>query len=118
MQSHLDSDSEQLPDSPAKRRIREMFLDELEQRAEKIKGMERSKITGGADGEPILAEWTAHGVGVRQLPNDPQGILRISIGGGKNLPVSVNYCVFRGDRSACIDQLRLALKALESGPTE
>jgi hypothetical protein len=112
MDSHLDSDS------PARSRIAKLFMDELEQRAGKIKSMERSKITGGTDGEPTLAEWQAEGVHVRQLPDDPQGILRISVGGGNHLPVSVNYLVFRGDRSACIDQLRRALKALEADHPE
>ena len=117
MQSHLDSDAGDAR-SFVRRQIAEQFMDELEGRANKIKSMEKSKITGGADGEPILAEWTAEGVGVRQLPPDPQAILRISIGGGKHLPVSINYCVFRGERGACIDLLRRALKALETDPKE
>lgn len=106
MNSHLDSDAR-----------RSQFLDELQRRAEHIKGEGRSQITGGKEGEESQAEWKSHGVNVRQLPDDDQGILRISIGGGANLPVAVNYCVFRGERSRCIDLLRKALKALEN-PTD
>lgn len=64
------------------------------------------------DGEPLLAEWQSNGVHVMQRPDDSQGILRISIGGGKT-PIPLNYCVFRGARGACIDLLRKALKALK-----
>jgi hypothetical protein len=117
MNSHLDSDSD-TRGRAFRKEVAQQFMDELEGRAEKIKSMEKSKITGGADGESIIAEWQHFGVGVRQLPPDPQGILRVSIGGGKNLPVSINYCVFRGERGACIDLLRKALKALETDPTD
>ena len=105
MDSHLDRD--------AQHPFRDNFLRELEQRASKIKMLGQSKITGGADGEEVLAEWKANGVGIRQLPPDEQGILRISIGGG-NTPVPLNYCVFRGSHAACVDLLRKALKALEN----
>ena len=108
MQSHLDDDS------PIQREMREQFMERLRGRAEKIHGEGRSTITGGRKGEKILAEWESEGVGVRQLPADEQGILRISIGGGEHTPVVVNYCVFRGDRAACIKLLKRALAALES----
>lgn len=111
MDSHLDGDSRR---GLLRNAIADQFMDDLQRRAEVIKKMEKSKITGGADGEPILMEWTANGVGVRQLPDDEQGILRISIGGGEHLPVKMNYCVFRGNRSLCIGVLRKALKALEA----
>lgn len=91
-------------------------MSDLEKRAAEIKRQERSKITGGEHGEPVLAEWKSNNVMVTQRPDDPQGILRISIGGGDMLPVSLNYCVFRGSRGLCVDLLRRALKALESDP--
>lgn len=110
MQSHLDSDS------PQRREFRKKWLDELANRAEKIREQERSTITGGRDGEPVISEWTHNGIGIRQLPSDDMGILRISIGGGNDTPVVVNYCVFRGDHGKCVDLLRRALAAMEEGP--
>jgi hypothetical protein len=106
MDSHLDSDRLQ-------RQIPAKFLEQLAERANRIKAEERSKIAGGAPGEKPLTEWEAGGIAVRQLPDDEQGILRISIGGGDNLPITVNYCVFRGERGACLALLRRAVAALE-----
>lgn len=109
MLSHLDGDFRG-------KSLSEKFMAELQGRATEIKQQERSKITGGSDGEPILNRWQSNGVEVVQRPDDPQGILRISVGGGDDLPVSLNYLVFRGDRGQCVDLLRKALKALESDP--
>jgi hypothetical protein len=80
--------------------------------------MERgeSRITNPEEGEKALAEWEAQGVYVRQLPDDQQGILRISIGGGKTPAGDMAYCVFRGNRHECIALLRKALRALEKVP--
>lgn len=105
MDSHLDSDSR-----------RSAFLEQLRSKADTIHSQGRSNITGGVDGEPVISRWESCGIGVMQRPNDDQGILRLSIGGGDNLPVNVNYCVFRGERQACIDLLKRALTALEVGP--
>lgn len=107
MQSHRDVDFQQSE-----------FLKTLEQRAEQIKSEGKSKITAGVDGEPVVSEWKHDGIFVRQMPDDPQGILRISVGGGDHLPVTVNYMTFRGSRGQCVDLLRRALKALETDPTE
>jgi len=112
VQTHLDDDAGR----SKPKTVSELFMADLESRAAEIKRQERSKITGGEDGEPVLSQWSANGVHVVQRPNDPQGILRVSIGGGDKLPVSLNYCVFRGDRGQCVDLLRKALKALESDP--
>lgn len=110
MQSHLDSDFMR------RNQLSERFLAELQGRVEAIKQQEASQITGGTDGELVLAEWESNSVHVKQRPDDPQGILRISIGGGDDLPVSLNYLVFRGNRGKCVDLLRKALKALETDP--
>ena len=112
MQTHLDSD---FVDNEQRKKFRDEFLQRLTARADQSMKEEKAKITYGADGEQIVAEWKANGVGVRQMPDDPQGILRISIGGGDHLPVIVNYCTFRGSRGHCIDLLRKALQALEHG---
>lgn len=123
MQSHEDSDFLDVPlrrgfvDTPERQKFRESFLKQLSERADYLQQTGRAKITGGVDGEPILEEWTAeNGIYVRRMPADPQGILRISVGGGDHLPVTVNYLTFRGERGQCIDLLRRALKALENDP--
>lgn len=108
--THMDGDFQ------PKNTILELFMSELENRAIAAKRDQLSKITAGVDGEPVVSEWQTNGVRVIQRPNDPQDVLRISVGGGDDLPVSLNYCVFRGDRGKCVDLLRKALKALESDP--
>lgn len=92
------------------------FLKRLEERAAEMVRDKKSEITAGRNDEQTLAEWNFRGIGVRQLPDDEQGILRISIGGDVN--VNINYCVFRGNRQACINLLRDALVALQQKPTE
>lgn len=96
--------------------IANKFLQELQGRADVIKEQERSKITSGFEGEPVLEKWESNGFQVVHRPHDPQGIIRIAIGGGDDLPVKLNYLVFRGDRGKCVDFLRRALKALETDP--
>lgn len=103
MQSHQDFDAQI------------QFMDRLRRRAADMTEAGQSKITGGVDGEEILSEWKRGGVSVRQLPPDEQGILRISVGGGTDTPVELNYCVYRGSHSKCVDLLRKALIALERG---
>lgn len=97
-QTHKDSDARE-------------WYKALAEKAARMKAAGQSEIAGG---EPSLAEWRAGGVGVRQLSPDEHGVLRISIGGGET-PVPLDYCIFRGDHSACVDLLRKALVALEAG---
>ena len=92
---------------------RSEFMERLRGRADGMVRDKRSEITAGKEGEAPIAEWKFNGVSVRRLPRDEQDIIRISIGGGET-PVSLNYCVFRGDHGACVDLLRKALAALES----
>lgn len=94
--------------------FRTRWLDSLEAKADRMQAAGQSKITGGDDGEQPLAEWQHKSVQVRHMPPDEHGILRISIGGGQDTPVELNYCVFRGNRGHCIDLLRKALKAMEA----
>lgn len=89
------------------------WLKSLEEKAASARAVGKGAITGGADGEPIIAKWESHGVHVTQRPVDEHGILRISVGGG-DTPVPLNYLVFRGDHGQCVDLLRKALKALEN----
>jgi len=110
MQSHRDSDTSPLS------RFQQDFLKTLGDRADRLSKAGKSKIAGGVDGEPVLAEWSHDNIFVRQMPDDEQKILRISVGGGDHLPATLNYLTFRGPRGECIDLLRRALKALETDP--
>ena len=92
------------------------WLKSLEEKADRMQAAGESKITGGDEGEQSLAEWKGKGVFVRHMPPDEHGLLRISIGGGDESPIQLNYCVFRGNRGHCIDLLRKALKAMLDGP--
>ena len=103
MQTHDDHDA------------RREWLRDLEAKAERMTSTKQSEITAGKGDERVLAEWNANSIGVRQLPPDEHGILRISIGGGAT-PIPLNYCVFRGEHGECVDLLRKALAALEAGP--
>lgn len=109
MQTHMDSDF---------REARREFMDQLQARADRAVQAGASTITGGIDGEPVLNQWKRRGVEVRELPADEQGILRISVGGGEDTPVQLNYCVFRGNHGKCVDLLRKALIALQEGPQD
>lgn len=107
MQSHQDSDF--LANE-------NRWMESLKKKANQLHAEGKSSITGGLpSGEEVLHEWKARGITVRQLPDDEHGILRISIGGGET-PVGVNYLVFRGKHSQCVDLLRKALIALQEGP--
>ena len=102
MQTHLDSD------------FGKRFMETLEKRADNIAAAGKSKLSYGADGEPILDEYVSDGVHFRRMPDDPQGILRISIGGGDDMPVALNYCTYRGTRFKCIELLEKVLAALKT----
>jgi hypothetical protein len=93
------------------------FIDELRSRADKAEKASASVITAGEKDEKELASWKAsNGVHCRHLPDDPQKILRISIGGGEDLPITMNYLVIRGKVGQCIDLLEKALVALRECP--
>lgn len=104
MQTHRDDDFD-----PGQ------FMEQLGRRAKIAKKAKTARITVGDAGEPVLDEWDAYTVHVVQRPPDPQGILRISVGGGEFMPVDLNYCVFRGDRTQCAFLLEKAAKALREG---
>lgn len=105
MQTHRDDDFD-----PSQ------FMEQLGRRAAVAKKKGTAKITVGEAGEPVLAEWKHGGLYVVHRPPDPQGILRISIGGGEFNPVDLEYCVFRGDRTQCAYLLEKAARALREGP--
>lgn len=93
------------------------FIDLLRERAARAEKAAASVIAAGENGEQELGSWKAsNSVHCRHLPNDPQGILRLSIGGGEHLPVTMNYVVVRGKIGQCIDLLEKALVALRECP--
>ena len=102
MQTHDDL---QHRDDPYMRRLKE--------RADEAMRNSASQITAGYPNEKAIDEYLANDVYVTQRPDDEQGILRISVGGGVRNR-NVNYCVFRGDRKRVIDLLKKAVVALEA----
>jgi len=96
--------------------LRGEFLKRLRERADAAQKAAASTITTGAAGEKSLADWKSNDIHCRLMPNDEQGILRISIGGGENMPVRMNYCTIRGEVGECIALLEKAIVALRNCP--
>lgn len=92
------------------------FMDQLIARADRMREQKLSEITAGKEGEQELARWNADGIEVVIRPNDPQDILRISVGGGSKTPMPLDYCTIRGEVGACITLLERAIEALRSAP--
>lgn len=91
------------------------FIDRLRERAESSHGV--SKIAAGDDKETPIVRWVASNrVHCQRLPDDEQGILRISCGGGENIPVTMNYVSIRGGVGECIALLEKVLTALKECP--
>lgn len=84
----------------------------LEQRATEATAQGKAQIPGGKPGEEPVGAWRGGGVNVTRMPDDEQGILRISIG-GCTPHVAADYCVFRGDPRACADMLKRAWTVME-----
>lgn len=103
MQTHEDSDA------------RQTFIDRLRERAKQCVNDCASEITIGKPDEKPLAVWKHDGIYVTHMPDDEQGILRISIGGGSEI-VSLDYCTIRGGVGKCIDLMERAIAALRKAP--
>jgi len=91
---------------------RDDFVKELRLRAEIMSDLSMNR----EQSEKPLAEWKHGTMRCQVRPNDRQGIVRISIGGGDELPVSVEYCNVRGDMAECVKLLARALAALQARP--
>lgn len=104
MRTHSDGDSR-----------RASFMESLQKRAKEAIDKGDGKITAGITGEEIVCRWSHGGIEVVQRPDDPQGILRISIGGGVDI-VPLDYCTIRGDVGKCIAILERAINALRNSP--
>ena len=101
MQSHQDR-----PDHDRSALMRELF-----ERADQLTEEGENKITAGEPDEDVVRKWKRGDMLVNQMPDDPQGVLRISVGGN----VGFGYCTFRGPRKACLSLLSDAVKALAQG---
>lgn len=106
MQTHTDESHEAF-----------RFMQELKQRAAQAAVAKTSQITTGYEDEKPLGKWKgSNGVHVVHMPDDEQGILRISLGGGEQLPVTMNYLTIRGRVGECIALLEKAIVALRECP--
>lgn len=92
------------------------FMSRLQERADKAKQEGGGQITAGKPGEAVLAEWKHGGMSCRHLPDDEQGILRISVGGTPSSGVPFEYCTIRGSVGECIKLLERAIAALRKAP--
>lgn len=110
MQTHEDSD--------AGNELRKRFMDQLQAKAERMVAEGKSKIAGGDLKEEPLAEWKCkeNGMWIRHMPDDEHDIIRVSVGGGDHLPVTMNYCTIRGTVGQAIQMLEKAIVALRSCP--
>lgn len=97
--------------------LREEFLNALRAKADRMGAKGTSSITAGELNEQSICDWKgSNGIHCRKMPDDEHGVLRISIGGGDDLPVTLNYCVVRGGIGQCIELLEKALKAIRECP--
>lgn len=106
MQTHDDSNHN----------LRKQWLESLRNKADRMMERGTSSITAGELNEEPICKWKHGGVHCSKMPDDEHGVLRISIGGGANLPIALTYCVVRGDVGECIDLLEKAIAALRKCP--
>lgn len=85
------------------------FLQILKARADRAREQGDGTIAYGQPDEHPLAEWQDGVMYYRHLPDDPQGISRVSIGGVRG---EFLYCSFRGDPTECGKLLKRALSGL------
>lgn len=104
MQSHSDLDQ-----------LQPFDMEGLQRKAERMVRGRESEITAGVPGEPVLAEYVAHGMNVTRRPDDEHGLARISVGGGVPGKGEFDYCVFRGSPEVCAALLDEAAKAIRAG---
>ena len=88
---------------------RSEVIKELTLKAELMTELGKNRITA----DRPLEAWQHEGISVQMLADDPQGVLRISIGGHPEFENS-EYCNFRGDQGRCISLLERCLAAMKS----
>lgn len=85
------------------------ILRHLRAKAEVLGDLGKNRVANGK----VIRQWDAGGIRVQELPEDEQGVIRISIGGHPEITPS-EYCNFRGDQSKAIDLLERCLAAMKS----
>lgn len=83
----------------------------LRQRADELTLQRRNLITAGRDDESVLAEAREKGILIRRLEDDPDRVLRISVG-APVWDLNQAYLVFRGDPDEVYRLLRRAMRAI------
>ena len=101
MGSHMDTDHRE---SERKRVLKQLRL-----KSELLSELGKNRHNN----QRVLEQWTHDRIRVQMLPEDEQGVLRVSIGGHPEIKPS-EYCNFRGDQGRCIALLERALKAMKS----
>lgn len=99
MGSHMDRDHREEDQSTV--------LERLRLKAELMTELNKNTVTR----DRVVEEWKYDGIRVQMLPDDPDGVLRISIGGHPEFEHS-EYCNFRGDQGRCIALLERCLAAM------
>jgi hypothetical protein len=69
-------------------------------------------ITAGQDGEQVIFNKTHGGILFRRLPDDPDRVLRVSIG-MPEWDTNQAYLIFRGDPAKVFDLLRRSYKQIQ-----
>ena len=110
MGSHRDEDSPIHP--KAMRDIAEMRAS-LRERAEESTLQRENLITAGDIDERVLFETTARGLLVRRLEDDPDRVMRVSIGAPMWSP-NEGYLVFRGDPAKVYALVKRAERVLRN----
>ena len=82
MQTHEDRDFQDAAIKKLWEKEKSFDMQRLEQRANQMVKDKQSEITAGKSDEEVIEEFENNGVSVKRLPDDEQGVLRISIGGG------------------------------------
>lgn len=89
------------------------FEDRLKRRADNASWQGSNSVAAGLPGEQVIDQWQHGNIICKKMPDDPQKVLRISVGGLAGLGA---YCVMRGDIDECVKMLRDTIEAIEARP--
>lgn len=118
MQTHRDEDHR--PPRLSRHELNRSTAEAIEERARHMLENGESAITAGEPGERAIAETLKFCTFVRRMPDDPNGVLRVSVGMASAIfsDPEARYVVIRGDPAACADLLDRAARALRAGVPE
>lgn len=113
MDTHADSEFKTPEDI-------QRLMEKLQDKATRLSAAGENRITSGTPGEPEVAQSVGQVLCI-QRPDDPDGILRVSLGEGPE-PITFGtasvYCVFRGDPRDVIELLERAFHAMQASHFE